>query len=336
MKIFMKKISLFLVWICVWGIAPLANSQDAEDDQKFYTNTYKVPVTSLTDRSRGKSDDPFSGNRKTLRESLEDVGINFPPGASCSSGGRTSQIIIRNTQAELDKVEAFLDELHRKNTPKQILVFIEYIEVESNLYNDWMFENRMTGDGTALRKQAQKWIKSGEGTLIDAVGVTARSGQRAKTESISETIYPTEPGVPEIPNEVDLEGANSKAPIARGVPSAFETRNVGTTLEVDPVLGADNWTLDLNMAPEIVALTGYDHWPPENELPMFTVSMPRFYTMKFTTQIVTLRGRYTFIGTARPHKPAVEGRKKPIVLTFVRADVGGVALPKTSDVIEPK
>lgn len=175
-----------------------------------------------------------------------------------------------------------------------------------------------------------------KGTLIDIVGTTARSGQRAKTESISETIYPTEPGVPEIPNEVVLEGADSKAPIARGVPSAFETRNVGITLEVDPVLGSDNWILDLNMAPEIVELTGYDHWPPENELPMFTVSMPRFYSMKITTQVTMVRGRYTFVGTTRPHKPAVEGRKKPIVLNFVRADVGGVALPKTSNAIEPK
>ena len=101
-------------------------------------------------------------------------------------------------------------------------------------------------------------------------------------------------------------------------------------------MGSDNWILDLNMAPEIVELTGYDHWPPENELPMFTVSMPRFYSMKITTQVTMVRGRYTFVGTTRPHKPAVEGRKKPIVLNFVRADVGGVALPKTSNAIEPK
>ena len=40
-------------------------------------------------------------------------------------------------------------------------------------------------------------------------------------------------------------------------PTAFETRNVGVALEVDPVVGADGFPIDLNIAPEIVEFEGF-------------------------------------------------------------------------------
>ncbi len=216
---------------------------------------------------------------------------------------------------------------------RQIYIIVEFIEVEGSLYHDWMFENRITGDGSRLRKAAQEWLKSKEASLIETSIVTARSGQRAKTESVRQRIYPTEPGVPEVPNEIDLEGSRTEAPTAPHVPSAFETRNVGTTLEVDPVLGIDDFTIDLNLAPEIVRENGMLDWPPDNEMPFFTVSLPRFYTMKTTTQVTVQHGRSALLGTCRPLEAAERKRKKPIVLIFARADVGiiGESIPEATE-----
>ena len=101
--------------------------------------------------------------------------------------------------------------------------------------------------------------------LLSAPSVMARSGQRAKVEVIREFIYPTEYDPPEIPNQIGGTvggigaggGVGGGFPVTPANPTAFETRNTGVTLEVDPVIGADNFTIDLNLAPEVVEFEGF-------------------------------------------------------------------------------
>ena len=218
--------------------------------------------------------------------------------------------------------------LSAENAPqRQIYIIVEYIEVEGSLYHDWMFENRITGEGHRLREAAQGWLKDRKASVIETSIVTARSGQRAKTESLRERIYPSEPGVPGVPNEVDLDGSKTTPPLERSIPTAFETRDVGTTLEVDPVIGADDVTIDLNLSSEIIRENGMLDWPPDNAIPFFTVSLPRFYTMKTTTQVTVRNGRYALLGTCRPLESAEKKRKNPIVLIFARGDIGSIESP---------
>ena len=40
-------------------------------------------------------------------------------------------------------------------------------------------------------------------------------------------------------------------------PTAFETRNTGVTLEVEPVVGPDGVTIDLNLVPQVVEFEGF-------------------------------------------------------------------------------
>ena len=40
-------------------------------------------------------------------------------------------------------------------------------------------------------------------------------------------------------------------------PTSFEVRNVGTHLEVEPIVGADNYTIELNLAPEFNQFEGF-------------------------------------------------------------------------------
>jgi hypothetical protein len=106
--------------------------------------------------------------------------------------------------------------------------------------------------------------------------------------------------------------------------TAFECRNVGTTLEVDPVLGANSLTIDLNLAPEIVQLEGYTSWPNKEMDPLFKADLPMFYTMRTTTQITTIDGRYAFLSTLRPLDARTAEGRDVLVLLFVRADVGSM------------
>lgn len=96
----------------------------------------------------------------------------------------------------------------------------------------------------------------------------SRSGERSKIEVIREFIYPTEYEPPEVPNTVggttftDLntgEQASSSpsTPITPAHPTAFETRNVGVTLEVEPTVGPNRRYIELSLKPEMVEFEGF-------------------------------------------------------------------------------
>jgi general secretion pathway protein D len=102
--------------------------------------------------------------------------------------------------------------------------------------------------------------------LLSAPRVTTKSGQRATIEIIREFRYPTEFNPPQIPQSVGggnsgggLGGGSvtSEIPVTPTTPTAFETRNVGVTLEVEPVVGGDGATIDLNLVPQVTEFEGF-------------------------------------------------------------------------------
>ena len=102
--------------------------------------------------------------------------------------------------------------------------------------------------------------------LLSAPRVTTKSGQRATIEIIREFRYPTEFNPPQIPQTVGSTGGGSGVgggggtttiPITPTTPTAFETRNTGVTLEVEPVIGPDGATIDLNLVPQVVEFEGF-------------------------------------------------------------------------------
>ena len=297
------------------------------------TRVYEVAADFFRISADSTPTDPFAapaggeaGGALSPKKALETIGITFGPGASATYNANTLQLTVRNTVEQLDLISMYVAHIDGQRE-KQIHIIWEMIEVEHSDFSDWLFDNRLNTDGTALRKWAQEKIEDDDGAIIESTLITARSGQRAKTVSIHEFIYPTEFDPPEIPNEVELKG-NAKAPITAVSPTAYETRNVGTTFEVDPVIGSDNTTIDLNLAPEKVELEGYTIWPHEDIDPLFKQRMPTFYSMRITTQVTVTDGNYAFLGTTRPLEGSVEGIEDPIVLSFVRADVGVVPLAK--------
>ncbi len=114
-----------------------------------------------------------------------------------------------------------------------------------------------------MRGLAQK-----KGTdLMTAPSITARSGQKATIEVIREFIYPTEYEPPELPQGGGgnggggiggVGGGNAAAMIATpATPTAFETKNLGVTLEIEPTIGENDFVIDLRFLPEIVEFEGF-------------------------------------------------------------------------------
>jgi len=164
--------------------------------------------------------------------------------------------------------------------------------------------------------------------LLSAPRVTTKSGQRAVIEVIEEFRYPTEFNPPQIPQtfsppttiNTGLAGTSSGAsvfPVTPTTPTAFETRNTGVTLEVEPTVGSDNYTIDLNLVPQVVEFEGFINYGSPITIPnpaalTFTgavlnapssvvltpnvINQPIFSTRKVTTSVTVWDGQTVVLG----------------------------------------
>ncbi len=160
--------------------------------------------------------------------------------------------------------------------------------------------------------------------LLSAPRVTTKSGNRASIEIIREFIYPTEFSPPQVPQTVTTNGGgggfgfgstNISIPVTPTTPTAFETRNTGVTLEVEPVVGADGTTIDLNLLPQVVEFEGFINYGSPilspssptllngiilNAQPTVltpnVINQPIFSTRKVTTSVSVWDGQTVMLG----------------------------------------
>jgi general secretion pathway protein D len=153
--------------------------------------------------------------------------------------------------------------------------------------------------------------------LLSAPSVTTKSGQRAIIEVIRELRYPrtyTQPQVPSISsNTTTLVAGPVPVVVTPTTPQDWETRNTGVTLEVEPVVGGDATTIDLNLIPQVVEFEGFiNYGSPINAIGVNTVGVlsasvpieltpnvinqPVFSTRKVTTSVSVYDGQTVVLG----------------------------------------
>ena len=82
-------------------------------------------------------------------------------------------------------------------------------------------------------------------------------------EIVREFRYPTQFTEPKVPDISGHGSSNTTTTtialpvVGPSTPSNFETRNTGVTLEVEPVVGPDGVTIDLNLVPQVVEFEGF-------------------------------------------------------------------------------
>jgi len=162
--------------------------------------------------------------------------------------------------------------------------------------------------------------------LLSAPRVTTKPGQRAVIEIIREFRYPTEFDPPQIPQQFGGQqqgggvlggivggggGGGGAFPVTPTTPTAFETRNTGVTLEVEPNVGPDGYTIDLNLVPQVVEFEGFINYGSPiqtstvNPLTGVTdttvitpnvINQPIFSTRKVTTSVSVFDGQTVVLG----------------------------------------
>lgn len=160
--------------------------------------------------------------------------------------------------------------------------------------------------GDAQFKSIMRGLDQKKGIDIMArPSVVTRSGQASNIAVIREFIYPTEYEPPEVPQTVEGGGIT---PVTPATPTAFETRDVGITLEVLPVADANKRFVDVTLNPSFVEFDGFVNYGSpiraatdvigagSVEITKNAILMPVFSAQKLATQLTVADGATIVIG----------------------------------------
>jgi hypothetical protein len=105
-------------------------------------------------------------------------------------------------------------------------------------------------------------------------------------------------------------------------PSGFETRELGSSLEIEPTLGQDNRTIDLRFVPSITYHVGNENWAEwKDDLGDQSVKTPKMYSLRVNTSATLLAGEPLFIAAVSPKDADGHADFTRKVMIFVRCDV---------------
>ncbi len=189
---------------------------------------------------------------------------------------------------------------------------------------------------TVLRGLSQK-----KGVDVNVTpSVTTKSGQKATVEIIREFIYPTEFDPPQVVNSL-----RATAPLATPTtPTAFEMRKTGVVLDVEPVIGEDGGSIELNISPDITDFEGFVNYgspimsPASNTFQTVTntiagvattqiipitmpdriltpnrILQPIFQTRKVTTAVKVWDGATVVLGGVKTQQRSMVNDKVPVL-----------------------
>lgn len=158
-----------------------------------------------------------------------------------------------------------------------------------------------------------------EATLLGYPMVVTGSGQRAVSEVTEEKRYPTEFG----PLPAPGGSKGGKAPEQNldvdadiSLPTAFETRNLGVTLEVEATVSENGDWIALSVGPQRVALLGFDSYDAvkTQDGRVGKVDQPRFFSTRTTTAVRLRNGQLCLLAVNK-----LPGAESQIELFILRA-----------------
>jgi general secretion pathway protein D len=342
-----------------------------ENTDVLITKEYKVPPGFIT-ATPGSAPPQVSGvaagsqsviaARSIAKDFLETQGVEFPVGASANYISLTSRLIVKNTQANLELIDALVD-TSVATKPTQVEIEAKFLEVTQNNLNelgfDWLLgqfalaggsgvygSGGTIGLGRTINNTGYPLVNPGtslpvganSGTsgpmtagnrggttgislnavdaillgspagpapgvlsvagvftnpqfqvvlralsqkkgidLVSAPKVTTKSGSTAKIEIVREFRYPSQFDPPQL----SATTGSTYAPVVPNSPSGWETKNTGITLEVEPTVGPDSYTIELRLAPRVIEFDGFiNYGSPINASVQYTTP---FLTLPSTT-----------------------------------------------------
>lgn len=242
-----------------------------EIDGGFFRKSFRIgPIYTGSTHQDPPPDRP---NRKTAQDILRDAGIQFAEGTSAIFPTTTGVLTIVQTKDQIAAVESYIESI----TPGPEI----YIHIRAEIYEvphaqgiQVIESAQSEGEHTPERAALMKAVQSGDVKLIAFPNLICRSGQRA---TVLEELVSSEEATP---NENKSED-NDKMPEVTPITIS--------KLEADAILGADEFTVDLNFSlsisePAVPTEAGADE-------------SGRFRQRTITTQATLMNGNQQLVGS---------------------------------------
>lgn len=159
-------------------------------------------------------------------------------------------------------------------------------------------------------------VDAKEAILEEWILAKCQVGSTTTATAVEEYIHPNEFDPPETPNQVGsgiLEQHTSGLRTPSN-PTAYETRNVGTTFEMQFLHKVSPDTIALDLTIERVSLAGHDVWGKE----IAEASVPRFEVQGFNKSLTLSAGKVSLAGTMSPPKPQ-DAEQRRVWFAFVKS-----------------
>ncbi|CAN5257917.1 hypothetical protein BH23VER1_BH23VER1_18630 [soil metagenome] len=265
----------------------------------------------------------------TVQDILKAAGISFPEGASANYLMATGELVVRNLPQHIDLLEEYIEEIYYDYEILTVALTSHVVEAPAVLLRQLARETMAQSDHTAAWEAVEAAAAEGRATILRSQWLDTKSGQRASIDAGRDHTYLIEAFV--APVATTSHSSKDKEAVASATASAgsvltfsHETRRVGFKLELDPVLGPDGRTIDLNLT------TGYHFAAPERAGPRTTGAdldplldpgTTTFFEAGGSTSTTTLSGTTRMIGLWPPKNLEREGAEDVLQAHFLRSDI---------------
>ncbi|RYD45103.1 MAG: hypothetical protein EOP85_09085 [Verrucomicrobiaceae bacterium] len=203
-----------------------------------------------------------------------------------------------------------------------VQVRVEYIEVPHETFTRLMFlKPAGSNDDSVMREKLQEMVVRNEAKVVETLLLACQSGSKATVESIRELIYPCEyPGGWVCGPPLPEPASDSIFPL---VPTAFDTRNCGGTMEIEPIVSGDGKSVQLTVIPDLVSHSG-NTVVQEGKAALgnpVTTLMPDFHAARVHVKMNCPVGQHVLAGVLSP--PDANGKTDMTrkLLVMVRCDI---------------
>jgi hypothetical protein len=288
----------------------------------------------------GGAGEPKLTVRMTALDILRARGIVFPEGSSASFIPATSELVVRNTRENLQKLEDFIESI-RDQVPLNIALTFNIVQGDAAVMRQIEADTAAVADHTEVWRRVEAEMAQGHIRIVRSGWIETRSGQRATTSVGEERIHFAGATVGRLggPTKSSTTSSDKKnapapqpaAPVDSSAQAAapaftpeFEMELVGTKFEVDPVIGLDSKTVDLNFAIEHdTAPPTLHHEPVPAGADVNRIDAPGtdFHKAHITTAVTLTAGMTRLLGIWKPDAPAEGPNGDVLQAAFVKADL---------------
>lgn len=253
--------------------------------------------------------------QQKLHDWLKAQGIQHGPGALWEQ--RDDMLHVTNTPAMIEAIGALVE--HALSiAPKTVAFTLHTVQAPAAFLRDLTRQNIASGDQTAMWAAVAAAAERGEAAFIDSLFLETKSGTRATHESVSEHVYLSEFGT-----------------TAAGQPHlAFEMRQVGSILQIEPTVGADGSTVELSLSYDLhpaPPTLRRDHFRDPASKQEFDMPVADFHLIKTVTGLVMTKGGTKLLSL---HKPTGREDNGTLWATFLKCDIVPQVM-KARPIVEP-